>query len=119
LERLSGERLHQWVGARYAVDGVSSDLHRLARQGVLLRALLQQGADFSLVLADPALVTIEGDPLSVLSQVRAVWQMRVFDRVRDETIGKRMVLQRCSWPEHLFLRARGHVVRLLRTFRGG
>lgn len=56
LERLSGERLHQWIGARFAVEGPSSDLHRLARQGVLLRALIEQRADFSTVLADAELV---------------------------------------------------------------
>lgn len=118
-ERLSGERLHQWIGARYAVSGAGSDLHRLARQAVLLRSLLRQGADFSAVLANPDLVSIEDDPLQVLSQVGAGWQMRVFDRVRDETIGKRMVLRKCSRFEHLLLRARALGGRVLRRLRPG
>ena len=29
-EELSGERIHQWIGARYAVTGPSSDLFRIA-----------------------------------------------------------------------------------------
>lgn len=118
-ERLSGERLHQWIGARYAVTGAGSDLHRLARQAILVRSLLRQGADFSAVLANPDLVTVEGDPLHVLSQVRAGWQMRVFDRVRDETIGKRMVLRKCNWPEHLLLRAKVLAGRVRRRNRPG
>lgn len=118
VEQLTGERLHQWVGARYAVTGASSDLHRLARQGVLLRALLQQGADFSALLADPELVAMEGiDPLPVLRQVTADWHMRVFDRVLPETIGKRMVLRRLGWRQHLLLRARTLVGDALRRLR--
>lgn len=115
-ERLSGERLHQWIGARYSVDGLGSDLHRLARQGVLLEELLRQGADFSRLLANPELVRIEGaDPLPVLAQVTADWQMRVFSRVHDETIGRRKVLRKSTWPRHLLTRARALTVRLLRT----
>jgi len=117
-ERLSGERLHQWVGARSAVTGASSDLHRLARQGVLLRALLRQGADFSALLTNPDLIAIEGaDPLPVLSQVTADWRMRVFDRLRPETIGNRMVLRRISRSHHLLLRIRALMFRALRRPR--
>ena len=118
LERLSGERLHQWIGARYAVEGLSSDLHRLARQGVLLRALLEQKADFSTVLADAELVRIEGaDPLPVLAQVDASWGLRVFSRVHDETIGERMILRKSSWPRHFYITARSLASRTLRGLR--
>ena len=114
-ERLSGERLHQWMGARYSVDGLGSDLHRLARQGVLLKALLLQGADFSRLLAKPELVWMEGaDPLPVLEKVTADWQMRVFSRVHDEAIGRRKVLRKSTWPRHLLTRARALAVRLMR-----
>lgn len=117
-ERLSGERLHQWIGARYAVAGLSSDLHRLARQGILLRALLRQGADFSTLLADPGRVTIEGaDPLPLLAQVTADWRMRVFRRVRPETIGTRMVLRKTGWPRYLLRAVRSGAGRILRRLR--
>lgn len=117
-ERLSGERLHQWVGARYAVDGFSSDLHRLARQGVLLRTLLQQQADFSKLLADPDLVRIEGaDPLPILAQVDAGWRMRVFGRVHDVMVGRRMVLRKSTWPRYLYGMIRSLAERILRPSR--
>ncbi len=117
-ERLTGERVHQWIGARYAVTGHSADLYRLARQGVLLRALLQQGADFAKVLADPALVRMEGaDPLPVLRQVTADWQMRVFRRVHGKTFAGRMVLVRSSWPRYLLAAARSRTLRFLGKFR--
>lgn len=117
-ERLSGERLHQWIGARYAVAGPSSDLHRLARQRVLLRALLEQRADFSAVLADRQLARIEGaDPLPVLKQIDASWDMRVFNRVHDERIGERMILRKSSWPRHLYVIVRPLVSRTLRRLR--
>jgi len=114
-ERLSGERLHQWIGARYAVTGPSSDLHRLARQGVLLRTLLLQGTDFSGMLADPHLVRTEGaDPLPVLAQVTADWRMQVFSRVHGETIGRRKVLRKSTWPRHLLTNARSLAAKILR-----
>lgn len=114
-ERLSGERLHQWIGARYAVSGPSSDLHRLARQRVLLQALLRQGTDFSGVLADPDRIRIEGaDPFPVLAQVRLDWRMQVFGRVHNDTIGGRKVLRRSSWPRHVLTRARSLAAKFLR-----
>lgn len=117
-EILSGERLHQWVGARHSLDGLSSDLHRLARQGVLLQALLVQKADFARLLTDPALVRMEGaNPLSVLAQVDASWRMRVFTRVYDDRIVGRMVLRKSSWPRYLYVKARSLAGRVLRAFR--
>lgn len=117
-ERLSDERLHQWIGARYAVEGLSSDLHRLARQGVLLRALLKQKAEFAAALADPDLVRTEGaDPLPLLARVDASWKMRVFSRVHDETIGERMILRKSTWPRYLYGTARSFASRLLRPLR--
>lgn len=115
VERLSGERLHQWIGARYAVAGTSSDLHRLARQITLLRALLVQGADFGLVLADSELYRIEGaDPLPVLAQVAADWRMQVFDRVRPAKVRRIMALRKSTWPEYLLHRFKGLAARLVR-----
>jgi anionic cell wall polymer biosynthesis LytR-Cps2A-Psr (LCP) family protein len=117
-ERLSGERLHQWMGARYAVSGKSSDLYRLARQATLLRALLQQHADFSVVLADPERYRIEGaDPLPVLAQVDASWQMRVFDRVHPVKIRRIKALAKSSWPRHLLARLRQLAGQVLRGAR--
>jgi len=113
-ERLTGERLHQWVGARYAVTGRSSDLYRCVRQGVLLRELLRHKADFTTLLGDPDLYRIEGaDPLPILAQVDAIWTMRVFDRVHDRTIRGAPVLVKSSWPRHLFSRIRDFASRLI------
>jgi hypothetical protein len=52
-ELLSGERIHQWIGARKLVDGRGSDLSRLRRQHVFLRALLRQGFDFRSAIVAP------------------------------------------------------------------
>ena len=49
-ETLEGERIHQWIGARFELDRPSSDLERVARQQVFVRALLEQGFDFSQVV---------------------------------------------------------------------
>ncbi len=106
-ERLSGERLHQWIGARYGVNRETSDLDRLRRQTVLLRALLARHADFTAVLADAGLYRIEGnDPLPVLVQVTAGWDMRVFDRVHSERKRSMLLLVKSTWPRYLLDRAK-------------
>lgn len=95
-ERLSGERIHQWVGARLMVNRSGSDLFRLRRQQVLLRALMADGFDFRRVLENPDLVQTAGpDPLAIVAQVRPDWSMSVFDKVVNAMIdGKAVLLPR-------------------------
>lgn len=73
-ERLSGERLHQWLGARIAVGRPSSDLERIARQQVALRVALRQGLSLEAWVDRPSL----SDPraLEELSAVTADWRLR-------------------------------------------
>jgi hypothetical protein len=76
-EMLSGERLHQWIGARTMVNRKGTDFHRMERQIVFLRALIAQGFDFRLVLKEPDLVRITGeDPLPCLAASRPVGACR-------------------------------------------
>ena len=92
-ETLSGERLHQWIGARTMVDGQGTDFHRMRRQIVFLRALIAQGFDFRPALKDPELARITGeDPLPLLARVGVNWRMQVHDWVDDAVIDGRMVL---------------------------
>jgi len=94
-ETLSGERIHQWLGARTMIGRPGSDLFRCDRQQVFLRALLTQGFDFRVLLADPSLHRIAGtDPLPVLARVTADWEMRTFRSVRDATVEGKSVLVR-------------------------
>jgi len=118
-ERLSGERLHQWIGARYGVAGGGSDLNRLRRQITLLRALIAQRADFADVLRNPDRIHIEGDPLPLLASVTSDWDMRVFDRVRSATIDGKDVLLKVSLPRWAISRARRFVSRQLARLRSG
>ncbi|CAN7243244.1 glycosyltransferase [Devosia sp. LjRoot16] len=94
-ERLSGERLHQWIGARTPVSGAGSDLYRIERQHQFVAALLATSFDFERVLADPSrFATIGRDPLAVLRQVRPDWHCCLFDSVTDATIDGKAVLLR-------------------------
>src|SRR5207245_438534 len=78
-ERLRGERVHQWIGARYAVDRPASDFERLARQQVLVRRLLEEGYPFDRALVDPEQVS-SSDPatLDELRSVRATWAFETY-----------------------------------------
>src|SRR5690606_8899462 len=52
VERLAGERLHQWIGARYSdADADAGDLRRIERQQELLAVMLGEGFDFARFLA--------------------------------------------------------------------
>ncbi|WP_162916892.1 glycosyltransferase [Dongia deserti] len=92
-ERLEGERIHQWVGARRGLSRLDSDFGRILRQQVFLRALLNQGFDFGRVIQDDSLVQLSsGNAIEELRQVRPGWDMTCFDHVRHETIDGMMVL---------------------------
>lgn len=93
---LTGERIHQWIGARRSADPSPPrlpDLDRIARQQVFLRRLLQEQFDFRQVVADPSLVSVSDESaLSRLAAVRPDWAMRTLDRVAPATMENRKVL---------------------------
>ena len=97
-ETLCGERIHQWLGARYRREGASSlpDVERLERQQVFVRSLLEQGFDFrAAVDADPSLIRASGaEAFEELSRVDATWRFETVDDVEPATIDGMMVLVR-------------------------
>jgi hypothetical protein len=87
-EILRGERIHQWIGARGA-----SDLHRIERQKILLRRLLEKKFDFRPILSDPSRFRCSNPKaMDELAQVRAEWQFKTFDSVVPRTIAGKEVL---------------------------
>ena len=98
-ERLENERLHQWVGARRGESPKSSDLDRITRQQVLLRALLEQPFDFKSVVAEPDLVRISAAAaLAELASVESSWRMNAVADLRYETIDGKSVLVKRDEP---------------------
>ena len=101
-ERLSGDRIHEWVGARKRIvdpgmRGLGTDGQRMRRQQVFVLALLEQHFDFSSVIADKDLVRISGeDALRELALVDATWRLQSFDDVRNKKIGGMMVLLKAN-----------------------
>jgi anionic cell wall polymer biosynthesis LytR-Cps2A-Psr (LCP) family protein len=92
-EQLSGERIHQWLGARFAVDRASSDLERIERQQAFVFALLEDGFDWEQLVADSELVsTSSADAFTELAAVAADWKARTLGPVAPETIDEMMVL---------------------------
>ena len=95
-EELQGERIHQWIGARYSPTGDSSDFDRIRRQQAFLRALLEQGFAFDAVVADPnGFSASDPGAFDDLTRVRPTWRFDVYDDVLDRTIdGKRVLVDR-------------------------
>jgi hypothetical protein len=87
-EVLRGERIHQWIGARGG-----SDLHRIERQKIFVRRLLEGRFDFRRALADRRWYRAAGDSvLDDLSRVASSWRFETFADVTPMTIGGQMVL---------------------------
>jgi hypothetical protein len=89
-ELLHGERIHQWIGARGG-----SDLHRIERQKVLLRRLMDTRFDFSSVLSTPAWFLCSDDgAFSDLRQIDSTWRFETLAGLRPATIDGKQVLMR-------------------------
>jgi anionic cell wall polymer biosynthesis LytR-Cps2A-Psr (LCP) family protein len=88
---LRGERVHQWIGARSG-----SDLHRIERQKIFVRRLLEQRFNFQRSLADPTLFKCSGqEALADLSSIRASWRFDTLGPTEPATIdGKQVLLRR-------------------------
>jgi anionic cell wall polymer biosynthesis LytR-Cps2A-Psr (LCP) family protein len=94
-EMLSGERIHQWLGARYALGRGGSDFYRIRRQQVFVRRLIEDGFDFTRAIANPDLFSMTGAAArEELRQVKADWRQTIMDDVVDEKINGKAVLVR-------------------------
>jgi anionic cell wall polymer biosynthesis LytR-Cps2A-Psr (LCP) family protein len=94
-ELLEGERLHQWIGARYRVHGPGSDLDRIRRQRILVTALLERSVEWGRALQDPDEVAISGPALEELRLVDAGFSTATFaDDAVPRTIDGKDVLVR-------------------------
>jgi hypothetical protein len=90
FETLQGERIHQWLGARGGTD-----MHRLERQKVFLRRLLQQRYDFSRFLANPAWADLSSAALlDELMQVRHDWRFETMGSLWPAIVDGKQVLLR-------------------------
>jgi hypothetical protein len=94
-ERLEGERIHQWIGARQSVFGRTGDLVRIERQHVFVRRLLETGFDFRAVLADHDLASFSSPAaLAEAGAVNCDWRFATLDDVRPARIQGKEVLVR-------------------------
>jgi anionic cell wall polymer biosynthesis LytR-Cps2A-Psr (LCP) family protein len=98
FETLAGERVHQWIGARFEVGRPSSDLRRIARQQVFVRALLEQHFDFSGATTGANFVSTSGPrALDELPAVDPSWRFATLPRLRPRTIDGKSVLIHHPW----------------------
>jgi len=87
---LSGERIHQWIGARTRLPGSWSyhpypDFDRCLRQQRLIRVLLDTGFKFSRLLGDGFKASGPG-AIDELKKVNRRWGTILFDKVVPKTI---------------------------------
>jgi len=92
-ELRAGERIHQWMGARYTIDKRNSDLRRLDRHITLLRSLLEQNFDFTRLITNKEYYSTYGASVfEDLTQVEADWKLEVLGPVAHKKIGRRLVV---------------------------
>jgi len=94
-EVLAGERIHQWIGARFAVDEIGDDIERMARQQVFVRRLMETGFDFGRVITDPADVSVSSDAaFDDLRRVKTTWRLEtLLDFVPRRIDGKAVLVK--------------------------
>lgn len=114
-EWLSGERLHQWVGARYTADGTGTDLDRIDRQKILLSSLLKQQFNFSKLIENPDDFSLSG--IGAIDDIRKIsldWRFETYGPLEDATIERRRVLikQRGIAPLRSARRLKSAILRL-------
>ena len=91
-ERLAGERLHAWIGARYGVEEIATDLDRIERQQRLLAVLMIDGIDFSPLLEGDGCRVSSEDAIAELQQVRLGWRLETFGPLAPAQVDGRHVL---------------------------
>jgi hypothetical protein len=98
-ETLSGERIHQWIGARYRVAAPGSDLDRIGRQQVLVRALLRKGFGFGLFIAPDLPVRVSNpEAIEEIARVRPGWRFETLSNLEPVRIQGKEVLRRYAQP---------------------
>jgi anionic cell wall polymer biosynthesis LytR-Cps2A-Psr (LCP) family protein len=96
-EILSGEKLHQWVGARKAVlPKFSNDLRRMGRQQMLVHRLLEEKYNFSSFLGDGISCSNEA-AINELRLINARWTMKTLADGHFKT--ERMMWKYVLMPE--------------------
>lgn len=96
-EWLEGERIHQWLGARFTPDGTGTDFQRIERQKVFVQRLVEEGFDSRPFLENPDEVCLTVPAvLDELATVRPDWSFLTFGPVENDVRGGAMVLRPCS-----------------------
>jgi len=94
-EVLSGERIHQFLGARFRVNKEDyvdfSDFERIKRQMVFVKQLLIERFDFSVFVKQEMLAS-EKEALKLISLVNAQYECHLYRNCRPVTVNKASVL---------------------------
>jgi len=94
-ESLSGERIHQWVGARHP----ESDLDRIRRQQVLLRSLLERSFNFATAVRGEGVSVSNPRALEELQQIDASWHFETYSPLTPSVVdGAQVLLPRRPGP---------------------
>ncbi len=104
-EILTGDRFHEWIGARYAINPngfIGSDFDRIYRQQVLVKELLINKFDFNIIDNDmdydeyiKNIKDIRGldiNVINILKTVDSTWILKTVNNLVDERINNKIVL---------------------------
>lgn len=97
-ESLSGDRIHEWIGARYGIGKRTKyydDFGRIRRQKILMRQLLDQGFNFYIDDVNPDDIRgLCGGSIFTLRNIDKTWTLRHISikNFVDEIIDKKAVL---------------------------
>ncbi len=73
---LSGDRFHEFIGARYALKPkgiIGTDIHRIKRQQILLKEILQNKYNFNINYDEKYIMGINENIINNLKQIDETW----------------------------------------------
>ena len=96
-ELLTGERIHQWMGARISFNKESGDLDRIERHKILIRRLMAENFDFRKLLSNnDHFSTYGASVFEDLSQVSLDWRFETLGPLLHVKYGQKLVLVKTS-----------------------
>ncbi len=100
-ETLTGDRFHEWIGARYAVNPkgfIGTDFDRIYRQQILVKEILKKNIDIidnndiDYINNSQDIRGLDINVINILKTVDSTWSFNTIDKLVSKRINNKLVL---------------------------
>jgi len=75
-EILSGDRFHEWIGARYSINRDATDFDRIYRQEILLTEIIKNKIDFSNLVNSKNYNGLNEYIINIIKSIDDTWKIK-------------------------------------------